>query len=659
MANFEFELDDTIGTANNAIFGIVTGGQLNTIGDVDTFKFVLTESAALGIKFTLPAGATNESFSIRFLDSAGDLIFSNAGGVDFSNFEQSLYAGTYYFQISAANLDEFSSEDYGLTVSTLPPIPAQGEPPFFSNNAAVDATEIVIGTGASLVDAVNSSVVLGNLNNVADVDYYKFNSLETGVYSFSFDAPTNLTPDEVVSPLPDAPGTIKEFFKISILDENEVVLVSHYVSGTPEDGYSFSFGLDASLNPTGDYYVKIENGGSIAKISTLQYSFDINPVEANENNANQVFGSSGADYLLGTSTSDVIKGNAGNDVITGKAGSDSLDGGSGVDTLKGGLGNDTYIVDVTTDKIIELVEQGVDKVITTVSYTLASNVENLIFAEATVSSSGKTIAAISGKGNVLDNVIVGNELANTLSGLAGDDTIDGGFGFKGDVLIGGAGNDTYYINNRLDKITEIAGPTNGIDLVLAKVDVMALSNNVENLQLLEVPRSSEDGSSLATYGIGNAIANIILGNSADNQISGLGGNDSLKGGAGNDALIGGLGNDTLVGGSGSDYFIFEKALSATTNVDTIKDFVSGEDAIQLSRLIFTKLVGSAGNLYEGEVSAANFVTGLNALDANDYLIYDSVGKDLYYDVDGSGAAGKVHFAHLDSGTVAITDFTVL
>ncbi|MEQ1766916.1 MAG: hypothetical protein ABL859_05755, partial [Methylotenera sp.] len=62
--------------------------------------------------------------------------------------------------------------------------------------------------------------------------------------------------------------------------------------------------------------------------------------------------------------------------------------------------------------------------------------------------------------------------------------------------------------------------------------------------------------------------NILIGNAAANILMGDAGNDTLDGGAGKDALT---------GGNGADTFIFNSALSATANVDSIADFVSGLD----------------------------------------------------------------------------------
>src|SRR5687768_16209356 len=58
--------------------------------------------------------------------------------------------------------------------------------------------------------------------------------------------------------------------------------------------------------------------------------------------------------------------------------------------------------------------------------------------------------------------------------------------------------------------------------------------------------------------------------------------DTLKGGAGNDMLIGAGGRDALFGGAGKDLFVF-RAMS--DRGDTVKDFVKGEDLLDLRTLM--------------------------------------------------------------------------
>ncbi|MCX7707476.1 MAG: putative Ig domain-containing protein [Anaerolineae bacterium] len=136
--------------------------------------------------------------------------------------------------------------------------------------------------------------------------------------------------------------------------------------------------------------------------------------------------------LVGNSAANVLRGMAGDDYLYGMAGDDILDGGEGADGLYGGAGNDTYYVDNPGDWVQEGANQGTDTVISTVSWTLGANIENLILAGN---------AAINGTGNGLANVMIGNDAANALSGGGGADILDGQGG--SDTLTGGAGNDTY------------------------------------------------------------------------------------------------------------------------------------------------------------------------------------------------------------------------
>jgi Ca2+-binding RTX toxin-like protein len=82
---------------------------------------------------------------------------------------------------------------------------------------------------------------------------------------------------------------------------------------------------------------------------------------------------------------------------------------------------------------------------------------------------------------------------------------------------------------------------------------------------------------------GGNLGDTLSGGKGDDLIIGGGGNDILTGDDGNDILWGGLGNDTLTGGNGNDTFVFSEA--GTANADTIKDYVFGQDVIDLSDLL--------------------------------------------------------------------------
>ena len=292
-------------------------------------------------------------------------------------------------------------------------------------------------------------------------------------------------------------------------------------------------------------------------------------------------GGSGADTLIGNDVANVLRGGAGNDTLRGAAGSDLLDGGSGGDRLEGGTGNDRYVVDNTLDRVVENAGGGTDTVTSSLSLTLAANVERLTLSGT---------AAINGSGNTLANLLTGNSAANALAGSSGNDTLNAGAGNDtlnggsgNDSLAGGTGNDLYVVDSSLDLISETSTLGSEIDIVNSSVH-WTLGTNLERLTLT--------GTS-ALNGNGNSLANLLTGNGAANRLSASSGNDTLSGGAGNDTLIGGSGFDRLTGSSGADLFV----LDSRTGSDTLTDFVSGGDDLSFSMAGIR--VGDGDTLVEG------------------------------------------------------------
>lgn len=143
--------------------------------------------------------------------------------------------------------------------------------------------------------------------------------------------------------------------------------------------------------------------------------------------ANDLNGGGGIDTLYGRAGHDELNGGGGDDRLYGEGDHDILNGGDGSDDMAGGLGNDTYIVEQAGDSVTELLNEGIDQVLTILSsYTLGSYVENLTF-------NGPAGNAVHGVGNVSSNVIIAQ---------AGDDTLEGGGG--SDELRGDAGDDCLY-----------------------------------------------------------------------------------------------------------------------------------------------------------------------------------------------------------------------
>ncbi len=229
-------------------------------------------------------------------------------------------------------------------------------------------------------------------------------------------------------------------------------------------------------------------------------------------------GTNGNNVLIGTDGNDTVHAYAGDDYISTGAGDDVIYGGLGNDIMVGGTGNDKYYVETSDDRVIEYENEGDDTIIASSSYELPDNVENLyLYADA---------GAINGRGNDLNNKIVGNDYDNIIDGKGGTNK-----------LYGGKGDDTYIINasNANDTIYEYSA--GGVDTVKSSVTYRITNKYVENLIL--TGNDNIDGR-------GNNQANYIEGNSASNVLRGAGGNDTLYGGGGVDSLYGGADDDTYI-----------------------------------------------------------------------------------------------------------------
>ena len=203
------------------------------------------------------------------------------------------------------------------------------------------------------------------------------------------------------------------------------------------------------VDSVGDTVTELPNEGIDTVRSSVAYVLGSN-VE------NLVLTGSSGIAGTGNALDNTITGNSGANTLRGHEGNDYIDGGSGNDTMIGGQGDDTYIVGSTGDVVTELADEGYDSVRSSVTYTLAANVESL-----TLTGSG----AINGTGNSADNILVGNSGKNTLTGLAGDDLLEGKGGV--DTLTGGTGNDTYVMARTYgaDTVVENDATSGNLDVV--------------------------------------------------------------------------------------------------------------------------------------------------------------------------------------------------
>ena len=172
-------------------------------------------------------------------------------------------------------------------------------------------------------------------------------------------------------------------------------------------------------------------------------------------------------------------------------------------------------------------------------------------------------------------------------------------------MAGGAGNDTYIVDNAGDVVTEAVGE--GTDTVLASVSyTLAAGYGGRD------PEGECDDRPDAHR---QRFANNLIGNV---------GNDTLIGGGGNDALNGGAGADTMAGGAGNDTYFVDNA------GDVVNEAVGeGTDTV-LASVSYTLAAGS-----EVESLRANATAGLT-LTGNEFShnLVGNVGNDTL--IGGAG-----------------------
>jgi Ca2+-binding RTX toxin-like protein len=414
-------------------------------------------------------------------------------------------------------------------------------------------------------------------------------------------------------------------------------------------------GIDQLAGGVGDdtYYVdnvadhvsEILNQGNDIVFSSVSFSLAGQYIEG------LTLTGSGNINATGNTLDNRLVGNAGANGLTGGSGNDVLDGGAGVDQLAGGTGNDIYYVDNVADHVTEIIGQGDDLIFASVSFSLAGQyIEGL-----TLTGTGNLDAT----GNSLDNRLVGNAGANGLTGGSGNDVLDGGAGV--DQLSGGIGDDTYYVDNVADHVSEINGQGN--DTVFSSVSFSLAGQYIEGLTLTGSGNLNATGNSLDNYLVGNAGANGLTGGYGNDTLDGGAGNDRLIGDVGIDQLLGGLGSDSLYGGADADSLFGEDGADALYGGAGIDYLVGGigNDTLD-GGAEADAIYGEAGDdtLWGGAGFVTDILVGGDGNDTlradsgmNDYdLIDGGAGNDAYYvdtgdDLTFEGAGGGTDTVYAD------------
>jgi Ca2+-binding RTX toxin-like protein len=146
----------------------------------------------------------------------------------------------------------------------------------------------------------------------------------------------------------------------------------------------------------------------------------------------------------------------------------------------------------------------------------------------------------------------------------------------------------------------------------------------------------------------------IDGGAGDDDLYGNQGADTINGGDGADFISGGQGSDTLTGGAGVDTFYFGSVShSQGVTTDTITDFTSGEDLIDLSNVEW------GTGFYSGEANGYGAVLTSLTASGDSQAVLDTSTSTLYVDVNGDGLLNDQDIAINLTGVTSLngaTDF---
>jgi Ca2+-binding RTX toxin-like protein len=302
-------------------------------------------------------------------------------------------------------------------------------------------------------------------------------------------------------------------------------------------------------------------------------------------------------------------GNEASNLLEGGAGDDILGGGSaGRDTLRGGSGNDSYYVNRLNvpNNSVEIVEEGQDAADRIIVAGGTFNLPSLEFdlmgaANIEILDASEANGQLTLKGNHSANTIIGNVDSNIIHG-----STDGGKNLV-DVLIGGGGNDVYYVDDANDRVEEGAGQGDEDELILR---IGTTFYTLDDKARVERVRIESDTINTLT---GNRWAQALIGNSKDNVLDGSG--IELERDSGSTRV------DTLMGGDGND----------TYRIRDSKDFISekagdGHDTAEIYAASRFKLEKGAS------VEVVKVMTGSN---------HEVVGNEIAQHIIGAGGLDTI------------------
>jgi Ca2+-binding RTX toxin-like protein len=268
-----------------------------------------------------------------------------------------------------------------------------------------------------------------------------------------------------------------------------------------------------------------------------------------------------------------------------------------------------------------------------------------------------------GIGSRFDDILIGNDGANTLDGRRGDDR-----------MAGNGGDDIYFVDSVQDIVRELASGGNDTVILLSRDLKIRKIANVEHIIYAdestleagvgdETPPSVGDNT-MTSIIFGDNRNNSLDGGAGDDTIFGQGGDDLIIGGRdslasrdinntidvadledqtesddGNDTLYGGGGNDTILGGQGNDILdggAGDDTLSGQDGVDIFRGG-AGVDTVDFSKESpFQLLVNLATNVASGGTASGDTFYSIENLIGSDDRIDRFIGTEAANHFWGQG-----------------------
>ena len=580
----------------------------------------------------------------------------------------------------AMYLFDLNSGDLLTTIQS--PVPNDND--FFGGAVAFSGSSILVGVGSDDTIGLNAGAVyrydlpvaevVGQLTAVEpeSTESFTWQLTDNAGGRFGLDGTNLVVADptllnfedasshDVVVQVTDSGGLQYSMtFTIQVTDVAENVLL---LNGTSGDEHFLVLYSSTDIN-SGTVTVQVStNGGPVTTIGTFP-----------RNQPLLINGLAGTDSVL-------VLGTSGNDIVSFATAKNWIINSSTLilsdfetRSIGGGGGNDQYFFDADTPLgaiiLVENAVVGVDRIDFSPTTTVAVSVNMSLNGPQAIHPTNLSLhlGVLNTIENLIDgsmnDVLIGNTLANTITGGPGNDAITGAGG--NDSLYGGEGDDTFvfnavtsaeadyvaeYFNQGTDTITFASMPIN-VNMSLTTVAV----------QTVHVDRTVQLNSAITFEN--------LIGGAGNDSLQGNDLNNALTGGPGNDQLLGGGGSDVLSGGLGSDSCTIVNAPSFETDSiieldnqgtsDSVRFLTVGTNVTLNLGLVVVQPIHLNRTL---QLSSGNAIEGVYGGPGNDVLTGNGLGNQMHgfggNDIlDGRVGNDSLH-GGLGNDTYAFTPATV-